>query len=115
MDAIKTIPVNFKRKTLAAGLLFFCTIQSFSQTSLVGKWTDKDHKEKLGEMYVGSNGKISGKNENGFIGFKDLIYDAKTNAYNGLLVNPDDNEEFKISIQQPASDKFTFVVKNFFY
>jgi hypothetical protein len=107
MDAVKTIPTNFKKKTLAAALLFFCTFQSLSQTGLIGKWTDKDHKEKQVEMYVGSNGKIYGKSENGFIGFKDLIYDAASKTYSGLLVNPDNNEEFKISIQQPASGVFT--------
>ncbi len=87
----------------------------FSQNSLLGKWTDKEHKEKRVEMYSGRDKKIYGKSESGFIVFKFLVFDTKTKTYNGILINPDDNAEFSIEIKQPTADSFTFSVKKFIF
>ncbi|MBC7888486.1 MAG: DUF2147 domain-containing protein [Ferruginibacter sp.] len=124
MDAIKTISINLwqrsiaglhKKKVFLTGCLYFFTTFSFAQTNLYGKWVDADHKEKRVEMYAGSNQKIYGKSDKGVIVFKDFIYDAKTETYKGILINPDDGQEFAIAIKQSSSNNFTFAVKKFIF
>ena len=87
----------------------------FSQNSLLGKWTDKEHKEKKIEMYSGSDKKICGKGESGVIVFKSLVFDSKRKIYSGILINPDNNAKFSIVINQPTADSFTFSVKKFIF
>ena len=87
----------------------------FSQNSLLGKWMDKEHKEKRIEMYSGSDKIIYGKSESGIMVFKSLVFDSKTKTYSGVLINPDDNAEFNIVIKQPTADSFTFSVKKFIF
>ena len=123
MDATKKGSMRFFRQpvpsTIKSLLLTLLVIVSFrnhafSQTNLTGKWIDTNHKDKEIEIYVCRNNKIYGKSEKGFIILKDFVYDSKTNAYKGVLVNPDDDEEFKIVIKQPSLTRFTFVIKKFF-
>ena len=94
---------------------FSISQKGFSQNSLLGKWMDKEHKEKKIEMYSGSDKKIYGKSESGVIVFKSLVFDSKTKIYSGILINPDDNAEFSIEIKQPTIDSFTFSVKKFIF
>ena len=98
-------------------LLFILSVPQkvFSQTNLAGKWTDKEHNEKKIEMYTGDDKKIYGKSEKGIIVFKSFVFDAKTKNYNGILINPDDNEEFNIVIKQLTANSFTFSVKKFIF
>ena len=49
----------------------------FSQNNILGKWIDKEHKEKKIEMYLGSDQKIYGKSESSIIVFKSLVYNSK--------------------------------------
>jgi hypothetical protein len=104
-----------KKLTLMFSLLLFYCGQSFSQTNLIGKWVDVDHANKKIEIYIANNGKIYGKSEKNFTVLKDFVYEPKSNNYVGVLVNPDNNEEFNITIKQPSINRLTFVVKKFFF
>ena len=87
----------------------------FSQDNILGKWVDKEHKEKKIEMYLSSDKKIYGKSESGIIVFKYLVFNSKTKTYNGVLIDPANNAKFSIVINQPSIDSFTFSVKKFIF
>ena len=87
----------------------------FSQNNLLGRWMDKEHKEKKIEMYLGGDKKIYGKSENGTIVFKSLAFDSKAKIYSGILIDPANNAKFSIIINQPTADSFTFSVKKFIF
>ena len=105
------------RTLFFVGFLFSFSLSQkvFSQNSLLGKWMDKEHKEKRIEMYLGSDKIIYGKSESGIMVFKSLVFDSKTKTYSGFLINPDDNAEFSIVIKQPTAVSFTFSVKKFIF
>jgi hypothetical protein len=111
---MKLKQATYKKLLLIAMVLSYC-LPSYSQTNLIGKWVDTDHKEKQIEIYTANNNKIYGKSEKGFIVLKDFVYDIKSDTYTGILVNPEDKEEFKITIKQPSINKFTFVVRKFIF
>ena len=99
-----------------AFLFSFCIFQRvFSQDNILGKWVDKEHKEKKIEMYLRSDKKIYGKSESGIIVFKSLVFNSKAKTYSGILINPDNNAAFPIVINQPTKDSFTFSVKKFIF
>ncbi len=103
-----------KKLLFASIILFYCP-SIFSQSSLIGKWADADHKEKQIDIYTEKNNKLYGKSEKGFIVLKDFVYNFNSHTYNGTLVNPDDNEEFIITIKQPTVNRFTFSVRKFIF
>ncbi|MBO0933504.1 hypothetical protein [Fibrella aquatilis] len=95
--------------------LCLSTLAAFSQNALIGKWADRDHKDKQVEIVL-LNGKLVGRDHNGKLVFKDLVFDTKTNLYNGVLLNPDkEGETFKISISLLSVTEFTFKVKKYFF
>ena len=107
-----------KMRTLSffAFLISFSISQKvFSQNNLLGKWMDKEHKEKKIEMYLGSDKKVYGKSESGIIVFKSLVFDSKTKTYSGILMDPANNAKFSIMINQPTADSFIFSVKKFIF
>ena len=87
----------------------------FAQHNILGKWIDKEHKEKKVEMYLGSDKRIYGKSESGKIVFKSLVFNSKAKTYGGILKDPDNNAEFIIVINQPTTDSFTFTVRKFIF
>ena len=87
----------------------------FAQNSILGKWMDKEHKEKKIEMYLSSDKKIYGKSESGIIVFKSLIFNSKAKTYSGILIDPANNAQLIIVINQPSVDSFTFSVKKFIF
>ena len=87
----------------------------FAQNNILGKWIDKEHKQKKIEMYLGSDKKIYGKSENGIIVFKSLVFNSKAKTYGGILKDPDNNAAFIIVINQQTADSFTFLVKKFIF
>ena len=96
-------------------LSFSISQKGFSQNNLLGKWMDKEHKEKKIEMYLGGDKKIYGKSKSGTIVFKSLIFDSKAKIYSGILIDPANDAEFSIIINQPTADSFTFSVKKFIF
>ena len=87
----------------------------FAQNNILGKWIDKEHKEKKIEMYLGSDKIICGKSESGIIVFKSLVFNSEAKTYSGILINPDNNAAFSIVINQPTTHSFTFSVKKFIF
>ena len=82
--------------------------------AIVGKWKDANNAEKRVEMYKASDGKYYGNGiSNGFKVFKAFVWDKQTNTYKGILLNPDNNDEFPITIKLTAADTFTFKVSKF--
>lgn len=66
-------------------------------------------------MYLGVDNKIYGKSLDNSIIFKALDWNNTAKVYNGILINPDNKEAFKISISLTNNDRFTFAVKKFFF
>ena len=96
-------------------LSFSISQKGFSQNNLLGKWMDKEHKEKKIEMCLGGDKKIYGKSESGTIVFKSLAFDSKAKIYSGILIDPANDAEFSIIINQSTADSFTFSVKKFIF
>ena len=98
-------------------LLFSFSISQkvFSQNNLLGKWMDKEQKEKKIEMYLGIDEKVYGKSESGIIVFKSLVFDSKTKTYSGILIDPANNAKFSIVTNQPTANSFIFSVKKFIF
>jgi hypothetical protein len=106
-----------KKKPIITTLLLFVSLTAFSQTSnsIIGNWKDQTHPEKQVQMYLGADNKIYGKSPNNTIVFKALIWDNTAKIYNGILINPDNKEEFKIKISLKNNDTFVFSVKKFIF
>ena len=106
-----------KIKPIVTTILLFISLSAFSQTSnsIIGKWKDQSHPEKQVQMYLGADNKIYGKSLDNSIIFKALAWDNTAKVYNGILINPDNKEEFKISISLTNNDTFTFTVKKFIF
>lgn len=106
-----------KIKPIITTLLLFISLSAFSQTSnsIIGNWKDQSHPEKQVQIYLGADSKIYGKSPDNLIVFKALVWDNTEKVYNGILVNPDNNEQFEISIKLTKNDKFTFAVRKFIF
>ncbi len=110
-------------KTMALLLLWVATITANAQTSnhILGKWKDADHPEK--QMEIKSQaGKSVGKTinatkpaENGKTVLKDLVWNDATKTYKGVLINPDNGDEYKIEIKMIGTDRFRFSVGKFIF
>lgn len=112
-----------KRKAIAFVVSCLLPVVLMAQPSqtLIGRWQDQASRNKQIQMYSGPNGKIYGKAINDtktakkeLIVFKDLEWDDKGRAFNGLLINPENGSELNISIHLSRHDQFEFVVKRFF-
>ena len=110
-------------KVIAVMILFIVSLTTNAQTSnsILGKWKDADHPEK--EIEISSqNGKYIGKsinalkpNENGKTVFKDLLWSESSKSYKGILINPDNGDEFKIEIKLFGIDRFKFSAGKFIF
>ena len=89
---------------------------------LLGKWKDSKHPEKQIVMVQQSATTFYGKkiakpgkaNEKETVLFRNLAWDSSTRTYKGVLIDPERQDEYSITIQMPAKDRFTFTVKRFF-
>ncbi len=96
----------------------------YSQTAeqLLGKWRDSKHPEKQivmvqqsATMFFGKKIVEPGKaNEKETVLFRNLVWDSATRTYKGVLIDPESQQEYDITIQMPARDQFTFTIKRFF-
>jgi uncharacterized protein (DUF2147 family) len=110
-------------KVIAVMILFIVSLTTNAQTSnsILGKWKDADRPEKQIEI-SSQNGKYIGKsinalkpNENGKTVFKDLIWSESSKSYKGILINPDNGDEFKIEIKLFGIDRFKFSAGKFIF
>jgi uncharacterized protein (DUF2147 family) len=110
-------------KVIAVMILFIASLTTNAQTSnsILGKWKDADHPEKQIEI-SSQNGKYYGKsinaskpNENGKTVLKDLIWSESSKSYKGILINPDNGDEFKIEIKMFGIDRFKFTAVKFIF
>jgi uncharacterized protein (DUF2147 family) len=110
-------------KVIAVMILFIASLTTNAQTSnsILGKWNDADHPEKQIEI-SSQNGKYYGKsinaskpNENGKTVLKDLIWSESSKSYKGILINPDNGDEFKIEIKMFGIDRFKFTAGKFIF
>ncbi|MFN7116017.1 MAG: DUF2147 domain-containing protein [Saprospiraceae bacterium] len=105
-------------------LLLFTSFTLLAQNAkdIIGKWKDKDHPDKQIEMYVQGTDKYEAKmindtrkkSQNGLIIFKNLSWNEAKRIYQGILINPDDGNEFKINIELVNKDTFQFKIKRMF-
>ena len=100
--------------------IFFVALLSFSNgfaqkdNCIVGNWKDSEKPSKIISIALNTDGTFTGKSDTGKIVLKDLVWDKKKQRYQGLLLPPDDKEEFKISIQC-VGDEFNFKIKRYFF
>jgi uncharacterized protein (DUF2147 family) len=105
-----------KKITVSILLFLLLSFLSNAQNSdaIIGKWKDIDNAEKTVEVYKATDGKYYGKGTgNGFMVFKALVWDKQTNTYKGILINPDNDDEFSITIRLTTTDRFAFKVSKF--
>ncbi len=110
-------------KVIAVMILFIVSLTTNAQTSnsILGKWKDADHPEKQIEIssqngqYIGKSINALKPNENGKTVFKDLIWSESSKSYKGILINPDNGDEFKIEIKLFGIDRFKFSAGKFIF
>lgn len=113
-----------KKIKLLLGIMLLTVLTASAQNAdkIIGKWKDTDHLEKQLEMYKQDN-KYFGKSindkskpsKNGTLVFKDLVRNEKTRSYQGVLINPDNNNEYKIGIELVGENDFKFKVGKFIF
>lgn len=110
-------------RTVAIMMLLIASVTVNAQTSklIVGQWRDVDHPEKQIEIttragkFVGKTINSSNPAENGKIIFKDLIWNDASKSHKGILINPDNGDEFKIEIEMIGTDRFKFTAGKFIF
>ena len=115
---------KIKKSTWLLSVVMLAAFVASAQNAdiIIGKWKDADHPEKQLEMYS-QDGKYFGKSindrnkpsKNGTIIFKDLVWSEKTKNYQGILISPENNEEFKIVVRLIDNNKFQFKVSKFIF
>ncbi|TAH20776.1 MAG: DUF2147 domain-containing protein [Cytophagales bacterium] len=110
-------------KTIAVVILLVVSFAANAQTSnsILGKWKDAEHHKKQIEI-TDQNGKFVGKGinspkpaENGKTILKDLVWSNASKSYKGILINPDNGDEYKVEIKMIGIDKFRFSVGKFIF
>jgi uncharacterized protein (DUF2147 family) len=110
-------------KLMLMMLVFELTLTASAQTSnsILGKWKDAEHPEKQIEI-INQAGKFLGKginsskpSENAKTILKDLVWSESSKSYTGILINPDNGDEFKIEIIMVGVDRFKFTVGKFIF
>lgn len=90
---------------------------------ILGKWQDAAHPEKQVEFYKKKDNKYTGKiindqknaSRNNAILFRDLVWNETSRTYQGILINPDNLDEFKVEIRFPDSNTFQFKAGKFVF
>jgi uncharacterized protein (DUF2147 family) len=97
------------------------TANAHTSNSILGKWKDAEHPEKQIEI-TNQAGKFLGKginsskpSENGKTILKDLVWSDVSKTYKGILINPDNGDEYKIEIKMIGIDRFRFSVGKFIF
>lgn len=98
------------------------SVQAQSAKSILGNWKDENKPEKQIQMYELADGKVEGKvindnrknSQNGFLIFKNLVWNEKAKTYSGRLISPDDSSTFDIVLNLVNNDRFEFKVKKLF-
>ncbi|MDJ1506106.1 hypothetical protein [Xanthocytophaga agilis] len=91
-------------------------LRAQSHPSLLGIWQDETHPDKLVQFFP-HNGGIQGKAvsndpaQNGKLVLKDLVWNNNTRSYQGVLISPDDDRQFLVSLTVKDVDHFYFKVK----
>jgi uncharacterized protein (DUF2147 family) len=100
---------------------FFSKAQISNPNLITGQWQDADHPTKQLEIvnisgkYVGKSINNATSSRNGKTILKELVWQESTKSYNGILINPDNNDEFKIKIKLIGTDRFRFSVSKFIF
>ncbi len=102
-------------------IMFSLKVKSQTSDSILGNWKDAGHPDKQIEITY-QNGRLTGKSinaakakENGKTVLKDLIWSDTSKSYKGILINPDDGDEFNIEIKMIGTDKFRFTAGKFIF
>lgn len=112
---------SLKQKLMMMLLLVSSYLQAQTSHLITGQWQDADHPTKQLEI-ANQSGKYTGKSindvspsKNGKIILKDLVWQEGTKTYKGILINPDNGDEFKIDIKMIGTDRFRFSVGKFIF
>jgi ring-1,2-phenylacetyl-CoA epoxidase subunit PaaE len=109
----KSINISKRAAVIIFVIFIYCTT-AFGQTEFIGgSWKDKAHPEKV-VTFLKSDNNVVGKDIKNKVIFKSIKL-LKDNQYQGILINPDDNEEFKVTITMSSKNEFKFKVKKFIF
>jgi ring-1,2-phenylacetyl-CoA epoxidase subunit PaaE len=109
----KSMAISKRAAVFMVVIFIYCTT-AFGQTEFIGgSWKDKAHPEKV-VTFLKSDNNIIGKDSKNKVIFKSIKL-LKNNQYQGILINPDDNEEFKVTITLSSKNEFKFKVKKFIF
>jgi ring-1,2-phenylacetyl-CoA epoxidase subunit PaaE len=109
----KSMAISKRAAVFMVVIFIYCTT-AFGQTEFIGgSWKDKAHPEKV-VTFLKSDNNIIGKDSKNKVIFKSIKL-LKNNQYQGILINPDDNEEFKVNITLSSKNEFKFKVKKFIF
>jgi uncharacterized protein (DUF2147 family) len=114
---------KFLNRIMAVMMLLMVSLSANTQTSnsILGQWKDADHPQKQVEItshagkFVGKSINSSKTSEIGKIVFKDLKWIDSSKSYKGILINPDNGDEFNIEIKMIGIDGFRFSAGKFIF
>lgn len=94
-----------------------------TQTSnpILGYWQDAEHPEKQVEIisqsgrYVGKSINDPNPSKNGRTILKNLVWNDQAKSYRGILINPENGDEFKIEIKMIGTNRFRFSAGKFIF
>jgi uncharacterized protein (DUF2147 family) len=113
-----------KRPILLCVLIVLACIEAAAQEAdkIIGKWQDAAHPEKQVEFFK-QDSKYTGKvindrknaSGNKAILFRDLVWNNTSKTYQGILINPDNDEEYTVEIRFTDSNTFGFKAGKFIF
>ncbi len=115
----KPIVINKSAALILLVVSFAASAQT--STSILGQWKDAEHPEKQLEItnqtgaFVGKAINSTKTSENGKVILKDLVWSDASKSYKGILINPDNGDDFKIEIKMVGNDLFRFTAGKFIF
>ena len=119
--------MDMSRPLLASIVLFLLPLAASSEPvaeeKLQGTWRDADRKSLIQftqdatGLWWGKTIEAVQKKEAGKVVFRKLVYDAKTGAFTGLMIKPDDDDDvtMDVTVTLVSATSMTAVVKKFIF
>jgi uncharacterized protein (DUF2147 family) len=100
--------------SLLTGMLTSHTATAQVADQILGKWQDAAHPEKQVEFHK-TDGRYTGRvinapkaSRSDQVIFRDLVWNDQRQTYQGILINPDNADEYKVEVSLTDTDTFQF-------
>jgi hypothetical protein len=106
---------TWKKLVLLIPLLIPCQSYAWlpSKSLPDGQWKSTERMDLILTWHSLSNGSYIGKNQDGHIVLKDIIYDANTDSFRGLLTPPGQNIQLPAKIVIETADQIKIQLRKF--